>query len=127
MPARVSLVTWLMRSIFFCIDWNSGSALKSKVPMTTPMSGTMTTSVVDSAASMRTAMMMPPIAMIGAVIIMFSPISTTCCTCCTSLVLRVMSDGVPKKLTSVWENASTLRKIALRTSRPNAMEVLEPQ
>ena len=41
------------------------------------------------------AMMMPPIAMIGARIIMFSAIITTICTCCTSLVLRVMSDGVP--------------------------------
>ena len=72
-------------------------------------------------------MMMPPMAMIGAEIMMLSIISTTICTCCTSLVLRVMSDGVPKWLTSVCEKLSTLRKSAPRTSRPNAMATLEPQ
>ncbi len=95
--------------------------------MTASMSGMMTTSAVESGTSIRTAMMTPPIAVIGAMIIMFRPMATSCCICCTSLVFRVMSDGVPKKLTSVCENASTRRKMALRTSRPNAMAVLEPQ
>ena len=30
------------------------------------------------------------------------------CTCCTSLVLRVMSDGVPNRLISLWERLSHL-------------------
>ncbi len=127
MPESVSRVTWLMRSTLICMDLNSGSALNSNVPITAPMSGTMKMSAVESATSMRTAMMMPPMAVIGARIIMLSPMTTSCCTCCTSLVLRVMSDGVPKKLTSVCENASTRRKMALRRSRPNAMAVLDPQ
>ena len=57
------------------------------------MSGRMTTRISESSTSSRTAMMMPPIAMIGARIIMLSAIITTICTCWTSLVLRVMSDG----------------------------------
>ena len=68
-------------------------------------------------------MMMPPMAMIGAAIIMFSASTTTICTCCTSFVLRVISDGVPKWLTSACEKPSTLRKMAPRTSRPKAMAV----
>ena len=51
-------------------------------------------------------------------IIMLRPISTTIWTCWTSLVLRVISDGVPKWLSSACEKLSTLRKIAPRTSRP---------
>ena len=71
--------------------------------------------------------MTPPTARIGAMIIMFRPIRTTIWTCWTSLVLRVMSDGVPKWLSSACEKLSTLRKMAPRTSRPNAMPVFEPQ
>ena len=72
-------------------------------------------------------MMMPPMAMIGAAITTLSIISTTICTCCTSLVVRVMSDGVPKRFTSAWEKLSTRRNSAPRTSRPKPMEDLEPQ
>ena len=71
--------------------------------------------------------MMPPTARIGAMIIMFRPIRTTIWTCWTSFVLRVMSDGVPNLLSSACEKLSTLRKIAPRRSRPNAIPVLEPQ
>jgi hypothetical protein len=42
-------------------------------------------------------------------------------------VLRVISEGVPKTLVSFWEKLITRRKIALRTSRPNAIAVLEPK
>ena len=71
--------------------------------------------------------MMPPTARIGAMIIMFRPIRTTIWTCWTSLVLRVMSDGVPNRLSSACEKLSTLRKIAPRRSRPNAIPVFDPQ
>ena len=41
--------------------------------------------------------------------------------------MRVISEGVPKWLSSAWEKLSTLRNRAPRTSRPKAMAVLEPQ
>ena len=72
-------------------------------------------------------MMMPPIAIIGAMRTTLSIISTTICTCCTSLVVRVMSDGAPNRLTSACEKPWTRRKRAPRVSRPSAIEVLEPK
>ena len=41
-------------------------------------------------------MTMPPTHMIGADTIIVQVSSTSICTCCTSLVVRVMSDGAPK-------------------------------
>ena len=52
---------------------------------------------------------------------------TTVWTCCTSLVLRVMSEAVPKRLISTCENVSTLPKMAPRTSRPKPIATLAPQ
>ena len=94
--------------------------------MMTAISGMITAIIAESGTSWRSAMMMPPIIMIGARIMTLSIITTTIWTCCTSLVLRVMSDGAPKRFTSVCEKLSTWRKIAPRTSRPNAMAVFDP-
>ena len=127
MPLRFSRTTWLIRSILTCIDWKSGIAWERRAPTITPMSGTMTTRRPDSGTSSRRAMTIPPTAMIGAEIIIVRARATTVWTCWTSFVLRVMSDAVPKWFVSVCENASTLRNTALRTSRPKAMAVLEPQ
>ena len=44
--------------------------------------------------------------------IMVADSSTSICTCCTSLVLRVISDGAPNWLSSRAEKASTRWKIA---------------
>ncbi len=63
-------------------------------------------------------MITPPMARIGALIIIVSASSTTCWTCWTSLVLRVIRLAVPKWLSSTWLKLSTLRKSAERTSRP---------
>ncbi len=52
---------------------------------------------------------------------------TTIWTCWTSFVLRVISEAVPKWLTSTCENDSTERKIAPRTSRPNDIETFADQ
>lgn len=68
--------------------------------------------------SSRAAMMMPPTIMIGAETIRVPPMSTSICTCCTSLVSRVMSDGAPKCCTSRAEKDPTRPKIAARRSRP---------
>ena len=72
-------------------------------------------------------MMIPPMIRIGAEIIRVRAMNTTIWTCCTSFVLRVISDAGPKWFTSTWLKLSTLRKIALRTSRPNPIAVLAPQ
>jgi len=63
-------------------------------------------------------MMMPPTHMIGAATSMVQVITTSICTCWTSLVLRVINDGAPKWFTSRAEKLPTWAKIAPRTSRP---------
>ena len=116
-----------MRSIFFCIDLKSGNARVSTRPMKTPITGTATRITLESGTSKRSAMMMPPTAVIGAASVRLSIISTSICTCWTSFVVRVISEGVPKWLSSACEKLSTLRNSRPRTSRPKAMAVLEPQ
>jgi hypothetical protein len=54
-------------------------------------------------------------------------ISTRICTCCTSFVVRVMSDGAPNRDTSRSENAPTRSKTAARISRPSAMAAFAPK
>ena len=51
---------------------------------------------------------MPPIIMIGAMTMRLQAMSTSICTCCTSFVERVMSDGAPNWPTSREENPSTV-------------------
>ena len=72
-------------------------------------------------------MMTPPIARIGAATSSVQVISTSICTCCTSLVVRVMSDGAPNCDTSRSENSPTRWKIAPRRSRPSAIDALAPK
>ena len=116
-----------MRSILACMDLNSGRAERNTRPMNTAITGMATRITALSGTLSRSAMMMPPMLMIGAEITTLSIMSTTICTCCTSLVVRVISDGVPKWLTSACEKLSTRRNRAPRTSRPKAMATLEPQ
>ncbi len=71
-------------------------------------------------------MMIPPTIRIGAETIIVRPMNTTVWTCWTSLVLRVISDGGPKWLTSTWENVSTVEKTARRTSRPKPIATRAP-
>jgi len=68
--------------------------------------------------------MMPPIASSGALTSMVAPVMASICTCCTSLVLRVMSDPGPNCDTSRSEKALTLSKTSLRMSRPTRMAAL---
>ena len=46
--------------------------------------------------------------------------NTTVWTCWTSLVLRVMSEAGPNRLTSTWENVSTFAKIGAADVAPEA-------
>ncbi len=65
-----------------------------------------------------TAKMMPPIASSGAVTSMVAPIIASICTCCTSFVLRVMSEPAPNCETSRSEKPLTLPNTSARMSRP---------
>ena len=89
--------------------------------MNASMTGMTTAMSPDSRTFSRSAMTTPPTAVIGADTMNASPMRTTCCTCCTSFVLRVIRDGAPKSLTSRSEKPCTRRKIADRTSRPKPM------
>ncbi len=120
-------MTWLMRSIFFCMDMKSGVARRMTRPMNTPMIGMATRMTLESGTLRRSAMITPPMAIIGAWSTTLSIMSSTIWTCCTSLVVRVMSDGAPKRFTSACEKRCTRRNSAPRVSRPRPMEVLEPK
>ena len=69
----------------------------------------------------------PNTTVIGAVTTIVHDITTSICTCCTSLVIRVMSDGEPKRLTSWAEKPVTRWNNAALTSRPNPMAALAAQ
>ena len=117
-------MTWLMRSTFFCMFLKSGIAMRMTTTRNTTMMGRITAKLSDSGLSWRSAMMMPPMPIMGAKMSSERPRTTIICTCCTSLVPRVMSEGVPNRLTSAWEKLSTLRKRLPRTSRPKLMAAL---
>ena len=53
-------------------------------------------------------MIVPPTIMIGAATSNVADMSTSICTCCTSLVMRVISDGAPSRSTSWVEKPVTL-------------------
>ena len=84
------------------------------MPMTSAIAGSTASSSNASGPSSRTAMTMPPMIMMGAVTMTVRPMNTTVWTCCTSLVLRVMSEGDPNRATSTCEKVSTFRN----TPRP---------
>ena len=92
-----------------------------------PSRGMATATSQNMPTSSRRAMMTPPIMVIGAVTNRVVLSSTSICTCCTSLVVRVISDGAPKWLSSREEKASTRWKIDPRTSRPKPMAVRAPK
>ena len=71
-------------------------------------------------------MITPPTIMIGAETAMVQAISTSICTCVTSLVLRVISDGAPNSWTSRVEKVPTRWNSAVRRSRPMLIDVRAP-
>ena len=113
--SRSSRLTSSMRS---CISRKLGTIWRMMSPMEMPRTGTTARTSQDRPMSSRAAMMMPPTIMIGAATMSVPPISTSICTCCTSLVSRVISDGAPKCWTSRAEKEPTRRKMAARRSRP---------
>ena len=113
-------------SIRVCMTRNCGTMRTITAPMATTSTGTHTAISQDSPTSSRSAMITPPTHMIGAATSIVQVISTSICTCCTSLVLRVISDGAPNRFTSRAENPPTRWKIAPRTSRPKPIAVRDP-
>ena len=75
------------------------------------MIGTITSEQQRQRAVLAQAMITPPTAISGAVTITVSAISTSICTCWTSLVLRVISDGAPNVFISRSENLCTARNM----------------
>ena len=106
---------------------NSGTIRDTIRPTAMTSDGTLTSSSQESPTSCCSAMMMPPTHMIGAVTSIVQVISTSIWTCCTSLVVRVISDGAPKRVTSRAENVPTWWKIAARRSRPKPIAVRAPK
>jgi hypothetical protein len=126
MPVICSRRTRLTPSIRSCIRRNRGTIPATTRPRPIPRTGRLTARSQDSPASCRSAMSTPPTTVIGAAMAIVQVMATSSWTCCTSLVMRVMSDGAPKVPTSWAEKAVTRWKSALRTSRPKPMAAREP-
>ncbi|GAP60342.1 hypothetical protein AHiyo1_38470 [Arthrobacter sp. Hiyo1] len=127
MPASCSRSTRFTVSIRTCILRNSGTNRLTMRPTATSSTGTLTAISQDNCASCRTAMMTPPMLSMGAATMRVQDIRTSCWTCCTSLVERVISEGAPKRVTSCSENSPTLVKMAPRRSRPRPMAAFAPK
>ena len=126
MPVICSRSTWFTRSMRTCMSRNCGIIREITRPMAMSRTGMLTSSRRDSPPSSRTARMTPPMAVTGAAMRSVQVMKSSICTCCTSLVMRVMSDGAPNALTSRVEKPVTRWNRPARTSRPNPIDAREP-
>ena len=126
MPVICSRRIRLTSSIRACILRKFGTILLTTKPTARNSAGTTTARIQPRPRSSRSAISTPPTIMIGAETAMVQPISTSICTCCTSLVERVISDGAPKCCTSRAEKVPTRWKSSPRTSRPKPIAVRAP-
>ena len=97
------------------------------MPSTIAATGIANTRTIDRPTSWRSAMITPTTIVIGAAIAIVHAITTSICTCCTSLVMRVISDGAPNAPTSRAEKSVTWWKRLLRRSRPKLIATLPPK
>ena len=125
-PVICSRSTRFTASMRSCIHRNCGTIRRITDPTQMSSSGMLISSRAERPTSSRIAMKMPPTAVIGAAMSIVQVMNTSICTCCTSLVMRVISDGAPKALTSRVENPVTRWKRSPRTSRPKPIETREP-
>ena len=126
-PVICSRSTLLIPSMRSCMRRNSGRIREMIRVTMIASSGTATSSSEDSWTFWLSARTMPPTHMIGADTIMVNVISVSIWTCWTSLVVLVISDGVPNLPTSRAEKSITRLKMAWRTSRPTAIAVLRAE
>ena len=96
-------------------------------PIATTITGTATSISQARPASWRSAITTPPTHMIGAATSIVQVTTTSICTCWTSFVVRVISDGAPNLPTSRAENSPTRPKTAPRTSRPKLIAARAPK
>ena len=125
MPLICSRRIRLTSSIRLCTSRKLGTICETTTPTARNSVGTTTASSHDRPRSSRIAITMPPTIMIGTWTASVQVSSASICTCWTSLVLRVMSDGAPNWATSRPENEPTRWNTAPRTSRPNDIAVRE--
>ena len=118
MPVRISRDTRFTRSMSFCMILNFGIATFMRNSITTAMASTAATMIQPIERFVRAIMIMPPMAKMGAYRIMRSIMTDTICTCCTSLVPRVMSEAAEKLWISASANDSTRSNKRLRKLAP---------
>ena len=94
-------------SIFGCIARNFGIIRLMMKPRLPASTGMHTSNRRDRSRSSRSAITIPPTHMIGAITIIVALINTSVWTCCTSLVVRVISDGAPNLPTSRADSRPT--------------------
>ena len=126
MPVICSRSTRLTSSMRACILRKFGTIRLTTKPTLRNSAGTTTARIQPRPKSSRSAITTPPTIMIGAETAIVQAISTSICTCCTSLVLRVISEGAPNSCTSRAENVPTRWNSSARTSRPKPIAVRAP-
>ena len=126
MPVSCSRRISLIRSIFSCITRKVGVIRTMMEPCARRTSGMVTMKIHDRPMSWRIASITPPTAVNGAASRRVQVMSTSIWTCCTSFVMRVMSEGGPKWFTSRLENSLTRWKRSRRVSRPKPIAAFEP-
>src|SRR4029078_644402 len=104
-------------SMRVCICRNNGTISVTMRATAATRTPTLTTTSQDSLRSWRSAITTPPTHMIGAETIIVQVSSTSICTCCTSLVVRVINDGAPNLATARDENATTRWNTTARAPR----------
>jgi hypothetical protein len=114
-------MTRLIASSCVWLRRNSGTIRPITSTAAMSRAGTETAMSQLSPTSCWTAMMMPPMASSGAVTNIVAPIIASICTCCTSLVLRVISEPAPNCETSRSEKPLTRENTSARMSRPTPM------
>jgi hypothetical protein len=125
-PDSCSRSTPFTSSSRSCILRNWGSIRAITRPTETARTGTQTATSQDRPTSSRSAITTPTTQVIGAATTMAQLSTTSDCTCCTSFVVRLISDGAPKRASSRAENVPTRANTAARRSRPAAMATRAP-
>ena len=100
----------------------------TSTPSTIAANGIANTSTIERPMFWRSARIRPTTIVIGAAMAIVQAITMSICTCCTSLVMRVISDGAPNEPTSRAEKSVTwwkrlLAQVAAEAHRDLAAEV----
>ncbi len=126
MPVICSRSTRLTSSMRPCMSRKLGIIREITKPTETNRAGTTTARIQPRPTSSRSAMITPPTIMIGEDAAIRQAIRTSICTCVTSLVPRVMSEGAPNSCSSRAEKVPTRWNRSRRRSRPNDMAARAP-